>query len=317
MRHASMLGVVLALFLCEAPCSHVSAQVRREYSEVHMGMPVRIVLHASDDDAARAAARAGFARIAELDAMMSDYRPDSELRRLATHNGAWTKISPELFDVLARALEIARASEGAFDPTVAPLVALWREARRNGTMPPTNSLDSARALVSWRLVHLDTTARAIRLDRAGMRLDLGGIAKGYILQAAAETMRAVKTGSFMVEAGGDLVVGDPPPGQDGWVIEVPGADSTLSRLASALANAALSTSGPTMQLVEIAGVRYSHVVDPRTGLGLTSLSITYVLAAHGATSDGMATALGVMGPLGVSVLKNRLPFAFTASVAQR
>jgi thiamine biosynthesis lipoprotein len=89
-----------------------------------------MVLHAADETRARAVARAAFARIATLDAMMSDYRPDSELRRLAERQREWTVVSAELFTVLARAVEIARATDGAFDPTVGPLVALWREARR-------------------------------------------------------------------------------------------------------------------------------------------------------------------------------------------
>src|SRR5688500_6777657 len=127
-----------------------AAQFRREFAEVHMGVATRVVLHAPDDSTARAADRAAFARVPPLVDVMSDWRPEGELRRLERRAGAWVPVSRELFDVLARAVDVARATDGAFDPTVAPLVALWREARRGGRLPAAAALDSARALVGWR-----------------------------------------------------------------------------------------------------------------------------------------------------------------------
>src|SRR5688572_26383403 len=117
---------------------------RQEYTEVHMGMPVRIVLFAADHGRGRAAARAGFDRIAALEQVMSDYRPDSELRRIDWRPDAWVQVSPELFAVLNRAVAIARASDGAFDPTVGPLVSLWRRARESQQLPRPADLDNAR-----------------------------------------------------------------------------------------------------------------------------------------------------------------------------
>jgi thiamine biosynthesis lipoprotein len=274
----------LALFWTVAPTTQ---EVRREYVELHMGMAVRIVVYAADDTTSRRAARAAYARIAALEDVMSDYRPESEIRRLATLVGEPVPVSQDLFAVLARALELARLSDGAFDPTVGPFVALWRAARRSGQIPEGAALDSAAARAGWQKVHLDSATRAVRLDVAGMQIDLGGIAKGYILdQARAELARQGVT-RVLIEAGGDISVGDPPPGRAGWRIAgVPGG--------ARVANAAVSTSGDSEQFVIIHGTRYSHVVDPRTGLGLTHRRRATVVGPDGATADGLATALTVL-----------------------
>lgn len=293
-----------------------------------MGLPVRIVLYAGDARSGDMAARAAFDRIAALDQMMSDYRPDSELRRLEGHPGAWVPVSTDLFNVLERAVAMARATDGAFDPTIGPLVALWREARKTGRLPDAATLAAARARVGWHRIELDSRSvvtpngdertlagrdagptgvslradppklgarRRIRLQPA-TQLDLGGIAKGYILQEALRTLRAHRVEQALVEAGGDIVVGAPPPGRSGWRIEVRTADESFRQRAAQLSNAALATSGPAAQFVEIAGVRYSHVIDPVTGLGLTRDLTAHVIADDAATADALATALTVIGP---------------------
>jgi FAD:protein FMN transferase len=288
--------------------AHALAQGgRHEFAQVHMGVRVRVVLHAASEAQARAAAAAAFERIAALDQMMSDYRDDSELRALGHSDGGWTAVSPDLFDVLARAVEIAEATGGAFDPTAGPLVLLWREARRTGRLPSPAALDEARSRVGWRHVELDAKRGTVRLARQGMRLDLGGVAKGYILQAAVATLASHGVRRALVEAGGDIVAGDAPPGRDGWRIDVPGADATFAARAGRLANAALATSGPTAQHVEIDGVRYSHTIDPRTGMALTSDVTAHVIAADGATADALATALTVLGPEAVGTSLERFP----------
>ena len=277
-----------------------------EFTQVHMGLPVRIVLHADDGDRARDAARQAFERIVALDRMMSDYRPDSELRQLEARAGRPVVVSRELFAVIQRAVEVSRATAGAFDPTVAPLVALWRDARRNGRLPALNDLERARALVGWNRLALDAKRSSVHLQR-GTRLDLGGIAKGYILQEALATLRRAGVTRALVESGGDIVVGDAPPGRDGWTIAVPAADPDFRQAASRLTNSALSTSGATMQFVEIAGVRYSHVIDPRTGLGVTNGVTAHVIARDAATSDALATALTVVGHQGLDALRQQFP----------
>lgn len=267
---------------------------RHEFTEVHMGMPVRVVLHSGSDSVARAAARAAFRRIAELDNTFSDYRPQSEVRRMEARSGEWVAVSEDLFHLLNRSIEVARLTGGAFDPTVAPVVALWRESRKTKRFPGKAPLDSARALVGWHRIALDTAQRLVRLDR-GMRLDFGGIAKGYILDQARAALKAGGVDAMLIEAGGDIVVGAAPPGAHGWKIEAPGASAAFTARLQAVTHAAVSTSGPTVQFVEIDGIRYSHVVDPRTGMALTNGVLIYVRAKDPTLADAIATALTVTG----------------------
>jgi thiamine biosynthesis lipoprotein len=270
------------------------------------------VLYAPDDRRARAAARAAFDRIARLEDVMSDWRAGSELRRLERRPGVWVPVSRPLFAVLARAVDVARASDGAFDPTAGPLVALWREARRSRRLPSAAAVDSARALVGWRRIALDPRRRRVRLAAPGMRLDLGGIAKGYILGDALGALRARGVTRALVEAGGDVVAGDAPPRARGWRVETAGADAGVARRAAALVRAAVSTSGPTAQFVEIGGARYSHVVDPRTGLALRNARAATVVARDGATADALSTALTVADPADVPRVLARFPGAWAS-----
>ncbi len=183
MRSLCLLPVaVTATALCARPLP--AQDVRRQYAELHMGVAVRIVLYAPDDATARRAARAAYARMAELEDVMSDYRPESEVRRLAARAGEAVRVSDDLFVVLARSVDLWGRSDGAFDATVGPFVEPWRAARRTGRLPPRAALDSAARRVGSDKVHLDSVSRTVRLDVPGMRIDLGGIAKGYILDRA-------------------------------------------------------------------------------------------------------------------------------------
>lgn len=311
MIFARSYALLLALS-AGVPSLRAGAQARHEFTAVHMGVPVRMVLHAPSETEARDAARAAYARIAELDDKMSDYRPRSEVRLLSERPGDWQSVSPELFTVLARADEISRNSGGVFDVTVGPLVHLWRESRRSGRLPDPDQLSRARSRSGAPLLEVDTLRRMVRLWTYGMRLDLGGIAKGYILQEALDRLRSRGVRAAMIEAGGDIVVGDPPPGQAGWSVFIAGADSTTLRRARALSNAAVATSGGSEQFVEIGGIRYSHVIDPRTGLGATGGYIVTVIADDGALADAAATALSVLGPDRAAHFRRRFPQALVS-----
>lgn len=262
----------------------------QEYRQLHMGMEVRLVLH-GDPRLTDPAARAAFARIAALEDVLSDWRPTSELRRLTSREGA-VPVSRTLFTVTQRALEIARASHGAFDPTIAPLVSLWREARRTRHLPSDSAVAEARERVGWEQVQLDATDQTIRFDRPRMQLDLGAIAKGWILGEARVTLREHGVRSFLIEAGGDLLLGDAPPESSGWRIAIATAagDSVVI-----LRNIAVATSGPSAQFVEIDGVHYSHVIDPRSGRPLTTAFAVTVLHEDPATADALATTITVLG----------------------
>ncbi|MEX2531903.1 MAG: FAD:protein FMN transferase [Gemmatimonadota bacterium] len=338
LRYIAMLtgtGVLLALaatILLPAPgapagppaTTVASSDLERfEFAEVHMAMRVRIVLYAPDRVTASDAATAAFARIADLEDILSDYRTGSELRRLEERPGEWVAASEELFTAMEAALEMARLTDGAFDPTVGPVSRLWRDARRAGRLPSPFAIDSARALTGWEKLALDADRKAIRVGAPGMRLDLGGIAKGYILDEALHAAAVRGVDRVLLEAGGDIRVGAPPPrvygdtAPEGWRIRMGSGPASgearageaddapaevlprelppsLARRAGALREAALATSGSDAQFLEVDGVRYSHILDPRTGLGVTHHLTATVIAPTGMLADALATALSVL-----------------------
>lgn len=263
---------------------------RFEFSQLRMGVDTPIIVYAEREAQAVQACRAAYARISAIEQRMSDYRPDSELNLLCQRAvGRWAKVSPALFYVLWRAHKLARQTDGAFDITVGALVRLWREARRTGKLPDAATLRDAKARAGYQQMELSLSRRALRLKTAGMQLDLGGIAKGYACDVALRTLRRYGITRALIQMGGDIVAGDAPPNEPGWKIALPEGGFTT------LHHAALSTSGSTEQYVEINGVRYAHIIDPRTGLGLTKLVLARVRAPNGVTADSLATAAAVMG----------------------
>jgi len=265
-----------------------------------MAVDVRLTLYASDKAAANDAAARAFARIAELDRTFSDYDSESEAMQLCrdANAGRAARVSDDLFSVLDASCELSRRSDGAFDVTVGPLVKLWRRARRKTELPDPKQIAEARTLVDYRQIVLDRDKRTVLLNRTGLQLDFGGIAKGYAAQEAVKTLRAAGIDRALVAIAGDIAAGDAPPDAPGWKVGIApldrpdGAPSHWVKLV----NAAVSTSGDAFQFVEIDGVRYSHIVDPKTGLGLTRSSSVTVIAKDGAIADGLDTAANVLGP---------------------
>ncbi len=284
-----------------------------------MAIPFRIVLYARDGQTATNAARAAWDRVSELNRILSDYDPESALSRLGSTapQAEPVPVPPELFRVLSRAGEISRASDGAFDISVGPLTQLWRRSRRQRELPTPERLREPLAAVDWRAVELHPPNR-VRLLRRGMRLDAGGIAKGYALDEATRVLRSHGIRSSLVAGAGDIVVTDPPPDQPGWRIEIAPLDIPSAPPARTvwLRHASLCTSGDLFQHVEIGGQRYSHIVDPRVGLGITDHSLVTVIGPDGITCDALSTAISVAGPgraldlarqFGAEVLVVRLP----------
>ncbi|MFN4259431.1 MAG: FAD:protein FMN transferase [Gemmataceae bacterium] len=292
-------GYLYGLWLVVAVGASEAETRRFAYVEPHMGTRFQIILYAPDQDTADRAQTAAFARIAELEQMMSDYRPNSELMRLcAQAGGEPVPVSAELFYVLEKAQEVSRKSDGAFDVTIGPLARLWREARKTKRLPDPDQLAKAKALVGYQLMKLDATKRTVQLLKKGMQLDLGGIAKGYAADEALKVLRQHGITRALAAAGGDIAVSDAPPDRQGWVIGVAPLDDPDSEPSEflLLKNAAVSTSGEAEQYVEIDGQRYSHIVDPRTGLGMTGRNSVTVVAPHGIQADSLTKLVALLGP---------------------
>jgi FAD:protein FMN transferase len=311
-RNAEFLLFVYALVTAGALFSgcattHVTESQRFEFTETHMAVPFRIVLYAANPSQAKTAADAAFARVAELNTKLSDYDLDSELSKLSrmSGQGRFVPVSEDLWRVLEAAQHWAKRSDGAFDATVGPVVNLWRHARRLQQFPRADRLAEARSRVGYTNIVLDLEKRAVLLRVPEMRLDLGGIAKGFAADEALRTLRRHGVQRALVAGAGDIRVGDPPPLSRAWKIELDsGGNTNMAPEFVFLSNAAVATSGDLFQFLELDGVRYSHIVDPRTGVGLTNSATVAVIARDGMTADALATAVSVLGPSkGIELIK--------------
>jgi thiamine biosynthesis lipoprotein len=276
-----------------------SPLTRFTFTEAHMGTRFKIILYTRDESAAKSATKAAFQRISDLDGIMNDYRSTSELMKLCQKAGGEpVRVSDDLFRVLEKSQEVAKISDGTFDVTIGPVSQLWRQARRTHEMPNPNELAQARELVGYRTLKLDLKNQTVQLLKAGMRLDLGGIGKGYAADAALAVIKDHGIGQALVAAGGDIAVSGPPPGTEGWNIGIApllDPDAKPKRYLI-LQHAAVSTSGDSEQYLELNGKRYSHIIDPRTGMGLTDRMSVTVVAPNGITADPLTKVVCILGP---------------------
>lgn len=259
------------------------AAERYQASEPHMGSLATITLYADSPDQAQRAFLAAFGRIAELNRILSDYDPESELSRACQSD---TRPSPDLLTIVAKAQHLAVLTNGAFDITAAPLTHLWRRARKSKLLPAHRAIADALARSGYKKLEIDHGS--IRCNVAGMRLDAGGIAKGYAADEALSSLRKLGILSALVALSGDIAIGDRPPERDGWKIQVLGKTHVLS-------NCAVSTSGDEFQSLTLEGRRYSHIVDPRTGMALSNSRTVAVIASKAVDADAIATAASVAG----------------------
>lgn len=292
---ALLWGVVLAW----SAAAETAELERFQFTQVEMGVPFKILLYAPDKVTAKGAFDAAFSRIGELNRALSDYDPQSELSRLSATcpSPAPIPLGADLWLVLDRSQALAHQTDGAFDVTVGPVVRLWRRARRQKEMPPPDRLAEALTAVGYRHLELHADKRTARLLVPNMRLDLGGIAIGYAVDEAMKVLRQHGITRSLIDASGDILASDPPPGKAGWTVSViPLSDDGTPTRDVLLAHAAISTAGDAFQHVVIEGRRYSHIVDPRTGLGLSDHTGVTVIAKDCITADGLDTAVNVMGP---------------------
>jgi len=288
--------IALAVALCPTV---LSANERFEFQGVHMGTTVRIILYAPSSEIAERAAEEVFASFRTLQEMMSDYIFDSELSLLCKSRG-WIRVSDDLFAVLWAAKYYSTMSDGAFDVTVGPMTRLWRRSRRQRELPSEQLVEQARQLVGNHLWEIEERTQSVRLLKAGMRFDLGAIGKGYAIDRAFEIIQRHGITSQLIDAGGDLRVSAPPPGSDGW--RVAKGEEMID-----LKDAAMATSGGRFQFVLIDGVRYAHIVNPKTGLGMTELHTVHITAPTAMEADALATAVFILGRERGQALIDSLP----------
>ncbi len=311
------VGLLSLLIGGVRPIGAVSPAPPYRYVQCHMGTRVEFVLYAPSQSIADTAAEAAYQQIVELEQVMSDYRADSEIRLLAHRAapGQPQAVSLHLGRVLSLAQTVSERTDGAFDVTVGPLVRLWRRAARTRRVPESSRIDAARNSVGYRLVTIDSSLRQVVLTRPGMRIDLGGIAKGYIADRALEQLQLHGVSAALVDAGGDLAIGAAPPGKSGWRIAAAPFDKAAKYWT--LSQCGVATSGDNARGFEAGGQRWSHIIDPRTGWALQNAWSATVVANTCAEADALASAACVAGPQAArGWLQNNAAF-FAARRARR
>ncbi len=275
-----------------------STQLRYEDSRISMACAYSIVVYGEDESKLSQAVNAAFDEVDRIDNLMSHYKPESPLSQL-NRNAAneAVKVEPELFDFIAECLRYSRESDGAFDITVGPLVKAWGFFRGEGRMPKSGELAEARRKVGWRHVILNEQERTIRFDRAGVELDLGGIAKGYAVDRAVEILKQNGIERALVNACGSTIYGlGAPPGEDGWEVKLRDPiSSQKTAMTVRLKDRALSVSGSYEKFFDLGGKRYSHIFDPRTGWPVQGVLSVAVLAETGTAGDALDNVFYVLG----------------------
>jgi thiamine biosynthesis lipoprotein len=276
------------------------AQKKYVFESAKMGSPFTITICTNDSAKAARAASAAFKKADTLNAMLSDYIDSSEINRLSATAGQarYVPVSAELFNILNISLQAAQLSRGSYDVTIGPVVALWRKARKSKTFPQKDSIKAALQKVGYQYLHLDSLHQSVWLEKPGMRLDIGGLGKGFVAQIALNLLNDSGFAAAMVNAGGKIVLGDAPPGTEGWLIgiNVPEEKQAVMQQLLVLKNTAVATSGDVYQNLEFNGKKYSHIVNPKTGIGLTRSSNVTAIASGGAVADWLATACSILSP---------------------
>ena len=307
---------LLLTYLCQ---QGVAAELHRyTFEEIAMSIPVRMVICAENESAASVAAEAAFRRVHELDAIMTDYDSDSELMQLCRQGGKTGEpvpVSDDLFRVLKKSKQISTDSFGAFDITVGPVVRLWRRARRLHQFPEQRLLDDARAVVGNDLWEIDEKSQTVIIKKDKVSFDLGAIAKGDIIDQAILVLKNQGITAALVDAGGDIRAYRIPPSNDaegsdakdhgtktevagGWVIGISAHGKEVGRVNFDCVSddIAMASSGDLSRYVILDDVRYSHIIDPKTGIGLTNQTAAIVFAPDAITADALATALSILPP---------------------
>jgi thiamine biosynthesis lipoprotein len=309
--------VFVALWLAAA--SHAADAVQQEHrSRLHhyeanrlsMACVYAIEAYGPDAQALPRIVDEAFDEVDRIDRLMSHYKPDSPVSRVnreaAQHP---VTVDAELFDFIVDAMRYNRDSDGAFDITVGPLMKAWGFFRGEGRVPSDDELAAARRHVGAAHVMLNPVEKTIRFDAPGAELDLGGIAKGYAVDRVVRLLRQRRIPAALISSGGSTIYGiGAPPGRDGWDVTIQDPiDPRKTALTVQLKDRALSVAGSSEKFFEAGGVRYSHIMDPRTGRPVQGVLSVAVLASSGTAGDALDDVFFVLGPEGSRAYLNRLP----------
>ncbi len=289
-----IFGFSAALMVFAAGCGRMPLVKHREHL---MGTTVDVTVHHPDARAAEDAVSLAFREAARLEGLLSAYIDESDVSGINKNAGVQPAVvAPETFYVIRQAVKYSKLSGGAFDVTVMPLVELWSGAALRGELPSEREILEAGALVDFREIILDEKNSSVMLGKKGMRLDLGAIAKGFVVDKMAEILRDAGMRGALVNAGGDIYAHGTSYGGEGWRIGLrhPRSPERVVDVFS-VTNRAVATSGDYERFFIYEGVRYSHIIDPRSGMPARGVISATVLAGTCLEADALATILFVTG----------------------
>lgn len=278
-----------------------------------MGTFARVIIVAPNSKIAQKAAADAFAAIEKVDNLMSDFKDDSDIG--IVNKEAFQRevqVSEDTFEVIKRSIGFSKLSDGAFDITVGPLVALFRKEKETQVASTQEEIEQTKEKVGYEKLILDETNRKVRFSVEGMKLDLGGIAKGYGVDKAIEAIQ--KTGAIgaLVDIGGNIrCFGIPAKGKKTWLVGIQDPNEAEKKnnglvMTLKITNESISTSGNYQQFVIIEGKRYSHIIDRKTGTGTAGLSSVTIIADNATDADALSTTVTVMGAeKGIELIENR------------
>ncbi|HWN97669.1 MAG TPA: FAD:protein FMN transferase [Blastocatellia bacterium] len=284
------------------------------YQEARRLMWTKFEIIAYGPDRARLAeaADAAFDEIDRLDRQMSNYSDASELTYVNRH--AWREeviVERELFDLLKLSIDYSKTTDGTFDITVGPLMKTWGFFDSRGRVPETAELKAVMARVGFKHLLLNARTHTIRFDREGVELDLGGIAKGYAVDRAAEILResGVKC-AFITSGSSSICAIGAPPGQTSWRVEVSDPLDRSHRIADIeVKDQSISTSGCHEKTFEAGGKTYCHIMDPRIGRPIEGLLSATIITPSGVEAEALSKALMVMGVEKARAFMKTRPYA--------
>ncbi len=283
--------------------SSAAALEKIDFQDAAMGTNVHFIAYTNaqvDSAGVRSAMSHALGEMKRLEAVLSEWRDDSEVGKINANPEQWVPVGPETFTVISRALAEGKASGGAFDITFQAMSDVWKfgsAADATPKVPSKAEIERRRALVDYRTVELDPTAQAVRLPKAH-KIGLGGIAKGYIVDRAADVLKKAGIRAFLVQAGGDLYGAGRKPDGSAWVsgIQDPRGPEGSSFATIELTDHAFSTAGDYARSYVIGKRRYHHIIDPHTGYPATASRSVTVWADDATTADAVDDAVFIMGP---------------------
>jgi thiamine biosynthesis lipoprotein len=294
----AILLVLLGALVAPAHAGGGGVERKVVRTDTAMGTVVQITFWTDDEPAAALAAEAVFAEFRRLDEMMTTWTEDSEVSKINAAAGVRAvKVSKETFAVIKRALEISKKSKGVFDITVGAFQGLWKfDEDKDGTIPDPAEVEQRLALVNWKDIVLDKKKRTVKLKKKGMRITLGGIAKGYAVDRAAKLLWDAGFVDFIIQAGGDMYVSG-KKGDRSWVVGIrdPRGDRDDTFAVAPIENHSFSTSGDYERGFVKDGVRYHHILDPDTGHPARATRSVTVMAKDAFTADAWSKVLFILG----------------------